>query len=32
VLAVFRRLGFAAAAEIGEIVAESGRASRLQLR
>jgi selenide, water dikinase len=32
VLAVFRRHGFAAAAEIGEIVAESGRASRLQLR
>jgi len=32
VLAVFRRHGFAAAAEIGEIVAESGSASRLQVR
>jgi selenide,water dikinase len=32
VLAVFRRHGFDAAAEIGEIVAESGAGSRLQLR
>ena len=32
VLAVFRRHGFAAAAEIGEIVAESAGGSRLLLR
>ncbi|HWI10884.1 MAG TPA: selenide, water dikinase SelD [Burkholderiaceae bacterium] len=32
VMAVFRRHGFAAAAEIGEIVAESGSGARLQVR
>ena len=32
VLAIFRRHGFRAAAEIGEVVADSGRGSRLRIR